>query len=101
VILLILAAMLVYYYYRIDLHDLPKEISWSFMEKYTQFWKWEYCGSKSSGYYITKYDSTSNNWRRIDVFLQDYFGSTGSFVPSSVHGTTGDGEDLFDLPFRY
>jgi hypothetical protein len=83
---LILLAVLVYYYYKIDLHDLPDEISWSFMEKYSQFWKWEYCGSKSSGYYITKYEPASNNFRRIEMFLQDHFGSNGSFTPSSVYG---------------
>jgi hypothetical protein len=52
---MILAISFLVYYYSANLHRLPREISWSFLHYYTRPWKWEYVGSKTSGYYTREY----------------------------------------------
>jgi hypothetical protein len=51
ILILIIAGILAYYYYSCYLHQLPREISWSFLDNITHPWRWSYCESGNLYYY--------------------------------------------------
>lgn len=74
VIILVTASIfLLREYMNSELHKLPKEISWSFLNKLYQPWKWDYFGSKSSGYYVRKYEKNSEEWKNVSNLLNSLF----------------------------
>jgi hypothetical protein len=50
-IILLIVGILIYYYYSSYLHQLPSEISWSFLNKLTHPWLWNTSVSGSLYYY--------------------------------------------------
>ena len=78
-VLLLLTLLIVYYYLQSELHELPKEISWSFFDKVTHPWRWTY----HEGYYSRKYDNDSSEFAQIDSFLTTFF-KKGSLKISKV-----------------
>jgi hypothetical protein len=52
-----------------DLHYLPKEISWSFIDQIKHPWKWEYEKLDQTGYYYRDYKFGSNDYDRVEVLL--------------------------------
>lgn len=71
--LLALIGILYYYYRQSELHSLPKDISWSFIDQWTHPWRWEYHGSSKSGYYARIYEKSSEEYRRVDSLLTTHF----------------------------
>lgn len=64
----------VYYYYRqSELHSLPEDIAWSFLDQWTHPWRWEYHGSSKSGYHARTYDPSSEEYRRVESLLTTHF----------------------------
>jgi cysteine-rich repeat protein len=73
-LLFTLAASVIYYYYRqSELHCLPDDISWSFIDQWTHPWRWEYYGSTKSGYHARTYTRGSEEYRRVESLLTTHF----------------------------
>jgi hypothetical protein len=79
VILLLLILIVVYYYLQSELHQLPKEVSWSFFDKITHPWRWTY----HEGYYSRKYEVDSKEFERVDSLLATSF-KKGSLKISKI-----------------
>jgi Leucine-rich repeat (LRR) protein len=69
VIVLMLIVLILYYYYSSELHQLPKEISWSFLDKITHPWRWKY----HDEYYSRKYKTDSKEFKYVESLLITYF----------------------------
>jgi hypothetical protein len=57
-----------------ELHKLPPDVAWSFINRLHQPWRWEYCGTRSSGYYQRQYARESPEWARVCAMLRGFFG---------------------------
>jgi hypothetical protein len=83
-IFLVLAAGVLYAYYKqSELHSLPHEVSWSFMDQLTHPWRWEYHGSSKSGYYARVYAKNSAEYQKVISLLTTHF-KKGALAISSV-----------------
>lgn len=71
---MIVIVVLIRNYYNHALHKLPIEITWSFLNKLSHPWLWEYRGNKNSHYYIRKYAQASAEYRRVTSNLVSFAG---------------------------
>lgn len=64
-ILMISLIIITTYYYQSELHKLPKEVSWSFIDKITHPWRWTF----HEGYYSRKYEVNSKEFELVNSLL--------------------------------
>ena len=82
-VVLAIAASLLYYYRSSELHQLPKDISRSFLDQRLRPWAWEYNGGTKSGYYSRVYDKNGEDYRRVESLLSTHF-KRGSLEIESI-----------------
>lgn len=68
-LVLVIFGSLIYYYRSSELHHLPDDISWSFLDQRLRPWAWQFNGNAKSGYYSRQYDRKSEDYRRVDSLL--------------------------------
>ena len=74
VLILVALGTLFYYYRQSELHSLPDDISWSFIDQWTHPWRWEYHGGSSkSAYYSRVYQPGSKEYNKVDSLLTTHF----------------------------
>jgi hypothetical protein len=76
-------SILIFKYYRSEVHLLPKEIAWSFVDYLRYPWKWSWNGNNKTGYYSRTYDPQSNEYKKIMDLLSTYF-KKGSIIPLEI-----------------
>lgn len=64
---------LVYYYRSSELHALPREVSYSFLDQRKRPWAWEFTGNRKSGYYSRVYEASSEDYRKVESLLSTHF----------------------------
>ncbi len=73
IIILCIVGLAFHYYRQAELHSLPSDISWSFIDQWTHPWRWSYNGSSKSGYYSRVYETTSDEHKRVESLLTTHF----------------------------
>lgn len=68
-VILSVICLLTYSYYSSELHYLPKEINWSFVNFLEERWKWTYVGNSDAHYYYRDYKVGSTEFDKIEVLL--------------------------------
>lgn len=72
----LLLAAGIYHYTSSELHALPKEITWSFLDQLTHPWRWEHCGDSKAKYYSRHYERGSPEYQRVEDMLRGFFRAT-------------------------
>lgn len=68
VILIVIVGMMIWkYYYGSTLHQLPKEISWSYLDKLSHPWRW----TNRIEYFVRDYQKGSSEWKKVQSLLSD------------------------------
>ena len=69
-ILMILISLILFYNYKTNLvHYLPEEISWSFLDKLKNPWKWQHVKNDETEYYYRDYKFGSEEFDKVEVLL--------------------------------
>lgn len=71
--LLVALISTVIWYTRSELHSLPSAISWSFLDKLTHPWRWQFHRSDKSAYYSRVYEMDSDEHERVEGLLASLF----------------------------
>lgn len=64
---------LIYYYRSSELHALPYDVSYSFLDQRKRPWAWEFTGNSKSGYYSRVYRQGSEDYRKVESLLSTHF----------------------------
>lgn len=79
----VIIGAITFYYSRSELHALPNDVSWSFMDQLTHPWRWCYEGNNKSGYYSRVYDKKSVEYERVESLLKTHF-KKGALVVGTI-----------------
>lgn len=61
------------YYFTSELHSLPKEINWSFLDYLLHPWKWQYDGNRIAGFYSREFTKDGKKFVRVQEELINTF----------------------------
>jgi len=69
-LLIIIISVTCLYFYKTSLiHYLPKEVSWSFLDKLRYPWKWNHVKNDETEYYYRDYDFGSKEFDKVEILL--------------------------------
>lgn len=81
-ITVLVISLLFYYYLNHDLHYLPKEINWSYLDQVTHPWSWDKHISGKNYYYSKLYQEYSDEYNKVNDLLTSFCGNTNLEVTS-------------------
>ncbi len=71
--IVIIASIISVYYIGSELHSLPKEINWSFLDYLRHPLKWQYDGNSIAGYYSREFHRDGKKFAKVQELINTFF----------------------------